>query len=348
MPVIHAFDYLNAPPATLPAVVIVVGNDSVLRGWVLAQATREADVSVVEGDTAAWIDLHDELSTASLFSAGERQTVVVRGGDKLVKDNRAALEQYVASPSDASRLLLELEQLPSNTRLYKAAEKDQLLVQCSPPQAGSSRTPRPDVPRIRKFLVGYVAPQYQTKLSDGAADALIELVGDNLGMLDSEIAKLAVHLEPNETITEPLVREVVAGWAGKTMWEINDAAAGGNAAEALRHLDKLLCGGQAPLALLPQLSWALRRLAMATAVVEDLDARGRRGTPQEGLRGSGFRGSPNDLKKAESQMKQLGRDRARRLLPWLLEADLKLKGTHSTAPRDRWVLEELICKLAKR
>ena len=87
---------------------------------------------------------------------------------------------------------------------------------------------------------------------------------------------------------------------------------------------------------------------MATAVVDELEAGGRRGSPQEGLRASGFRGSPNDLKKAESQMKQLGRDRARQLLPWLLEADLKLKGSHSSPPRDRWVLEELVCKLAKR
>jgi DNA polymerase-3 subunit delta len=47
-------------------------------------------------------------------------------------------------------------------------------------------------------------------------------------------------------------------------------------------------------------------------------------------------------------MRQLGRDRARQLLTWLLEADLKLKGSHSAAPRDRWVLEELVCKLARR
>jgi DNA polymerase III subunit delta len=261
---------------------------------------------------------------------------------------RTEPKQYVAAPGGASRLVLELEQLPSNTRLYKIADKDQLLVHCSPPQSGGGRNPRPDAGRIAKFLTQYLAPRYQSKLSDGAARALVELVGDNIGMLDCEIAKLAVHLAPGETITEPLVRDVVAGWIGKTMWEINDAAASGNAAEALRHLDKLLSGGQAPLALLPQLSWALRRLAMATAVVDELEARGRRSSPQEGLRASGFKGGPNDFKKAESQMKQLGRHRARQLLPWLLEADLKLKGSHSTPGRDRWVLEELICKLAQR
>jgi DNA polymerase-3 subunit delta len=348
MPLIHAFDFLATPPSTLPAVVIVAGNDSTLRSWVVSRLMDGADVSVFDGETVRWVDLRGELSTASLFSAGERQTVVVRSGDKLVKDCRSELEQHVASPGDATRLVLEVEQLPGNTRLYKIAEKDQCVVQCSAPQSGGGRNPQPDVPKIRGFLVRTIAPKYQTKLSDGAANALIEMIGDNIGMLDSEIAKLAVYLPPNETITEALVREVVAGWIGKTMWEINDAAAGGQAADALRHLDKLLSGGQATLALLPQLAWALRRLGMATAVVDEWEAAGRRPTPQDGLKASNFRGGPNDLKKAELQMKQLGRDRARKLLAWLLDADLKLKGSHSAPPRDRFVIEELICKLAKR
>lgn len=350
MALLHAFDFLapDSDAASLPAVVIVVGNDAVLRSWVISRLMHDTDVSSLDGETARWIDLHDELSTASLFSAGERQTVVVRNGDKIVKDCREELEKFVAKPGGTSRLILEVESLPSNTRLYKAADKSQLIIACSPPQTARGRSSSPDVAKIRQFLTRQIAPRYQTKLSDGAATALIELLGDNIGMLDSEVAKLAVHLPPGETIDEPLVRDVVAGWIGKTMWEINDAAAGGQAAEAIRHLDKLIAGGQSTLALLPQMAWALRRLGVATAVVDQWEAMGRRPTPRDGLDASGFKGSPTDLKKAETQMKQLGRDRARKLLGWLLDADLKLKGSHSVAPRDRWVIEELICRLAKR
>ncbi|HBJ35393.1 MAG TPA: DNA polymerase III subunit delta [Planctomycetaceae bacterium] len=349
MPLIHAFEFLvNNAAAKLPSVVVVVGNDSTLRSWTIYRLMKDADVTVMDGEILRWIDLNGELSTASLFSAGERQTVVVRAGDVVVKDFRAELEQYFSNPSDASRLVLEVESLPSNTRLYKAAEKDHLIVQCSPPQVTHGRETAPDTPKIRKFLVTHIAPQHQTKLSDGAANALIEMVGDNIGLLDSEIAKLAVHLEVGGTITEALVRDVVAGWIGKTMWDVNDAVAGGNAAEALRHIDRLISGGQATLALLPQLAWALRRLGMATAVVDEWEAMGRSAKPQDGLKASGFKGRPEDFTKAEKQMKQLGRDRARSLMPWLLETDLKLKSSHSAAPRDRWAVEELICRLAKR
>lgn len=349
MPLTHAFEFLaNDAAANFPPVVVVVGNDSTLRSWTINRLTKDADVTVMDGETLRWIDLNSELSTASLFSAGERQTVVVRAGDMVVKDFRTELEQYISKPCDASRLVLEVESLPSNMRVYKAAELAQLIVQCSPPQVTNGRDTAPDTPKIRKFLVNRIAPQYQTKLSDGAANALIEMVGDNIGMLDSEIAKLAVHIEVGGTITEALVRDVVAGWIGKTMWDVNDAVAGGNAAEALRHFDKLLSGGQVTIALLPQLAWALRRLGMATAVVDEWEAMGRNPKPQDGLKASGFKGRPEDFQKAEKQMKQLGRDRARNLLAWLLDADLKLKGSHSSAPRDRWVVEELICRLAKR
>lgn len=349
MPLIHSFEFLAGPsPTDLPPVVVVVGSDSTLRCWAVQRLMQDTDVTVMDGETLRWIDLNGELSTASLFSAGERQTVVVRSGDKVVKDYRGELEDYVSKPGDASRLVLELETLPGNTRLYKAAEKDQLVINCTAPIIQSGRNSSPDTPKIRKFLITHIAPKYQTKLSDGAANALIEMVGDNMGMLDSEIAKLAVHIEVGGTITEALVRDVVAGWIGKTMWEINDAAADGKAAEALRHFDKLITGGQATIALLPQLAWALRRLGMATAVVDEWEAMGRKPTPQDGLKAIGFKGGPNDMKKAEQQMKQLGRERARKLLDWLLDADLKLKGSHSAAPRDRWVVEELICKLAKR
>ncbi|MGV3486555.1 MAG: DNA polymerase III subunit delta, partial [Planctomycetaceae bacterium] len=239
--------------------VIAFGGDDGLRGWVISQLNQGSDVTNVDGESARWVDMRDDLATASLFSFGERRTVVVRDGDKLLKDYRSEFEAYVSAPAQESRLVLELETLPSNTRLYKIALKDQMLVHCSSPVIGSGRSPRPDLAKLRAFISGYLLPRHGAKITAGAADALVEMLGDNVSMLDTEIAKLAVHLPVGGTINEPLVRDVVAGWRGKTIWETTDAAAGGNAAEALKQLDKLMTGGERAIALLPQLSWALRR-----------------------------------------------------------------------------------------
>jgi len=336
-----------SPPAKIPAVVIAFGSDDGLRGWIISYLSQGSDLTVIDGETARWVDLKDDLSTASLFSFGERRTVVVRAGDKLVKDARAELETYAADPGDAGQLVLEVETLPSNTRLYKIVAKDQMLVQCAAPQSGTGRNVRPDLTKMRAFMIGYLAPRHQTKITNGACDALVDMIGDNAAMLDTELAKLAVHLPVGGTINEALVRDVVAGWRGKTIWETTDAAASGSAAEALKHLDKLMTGGERAIALLPQLSWALRRLGMAMAVIDEKESGGGRSSPREGLASSGFKGGPQDFAKAEAQLKQLGRVRAQRLLGWLLESDLRLKGSHSTEGRDRWALEELVLKMTK-
>jgi DNA polymerase III subunit delta len=347
MPLVHAYDFLMSPPKDFPPVVIIFGGDTGLRGWVLSLLNQGEDITTVDGETARWVDMRDDLSTGSLFSMGERRTVIVRDGDKLVKDYRAEIETYVASPGDTSRLILELETLPSNTRLYKSATQAQLLVQCVAPQTGTGRVTRTDLLKIRPFIINYLAPKHQTKLTTGAADTLVDMIGDSAAMLDTEIAKLAVHLPVGGTINETLVRDVVEGWRGKTIWETTDAAAAGNAAEALKQLDKLMSGGERAIALLPQLSWSLRRLGLAMAVIEEKETAGVRCSPRDGLAASGFKGGPQDFGKAEMQLKQLGRKRAQRLLGWLLESDLRLKGSHSTEGRDRWAMEELILKMSK-
>jgi DNA polymerase-3 subunit delta len=310
---------------------------------VLQSLAADGDVTQFEGESARWSDLRDDLATASLFDMGGKRTIVVRGADKFLSEHRPEIEKYIAKPGAASRLVLELETLAANTRVYKGLQKDHLLVAC-----GTSTDAKLGVTAAsrRGFLASYVAARHKVSISMAAADALVEMMGDDIGMLDTEIAKLALHLQPGGKIEEQLVRDVVAGWQGKTVWQITDAIAAGDAAEALRQLDKLMSGGQRPIALLPQIAWALRRLGMATAVVEHRERCGRKWQLADALQSAGVH-RPSDVGRATSQMRGLGRERARQLLPWLLDADLRLKGTHSAEGRDRFLLEQLVMKLAK-
>jgi DNA polymerase-3 subunit delta len=305
--------------------------------------TADGDVTQVDGDQAAWSDLRDDLATASLFDMGGKRTIVVRSADKFVSKQRVEIESFIAKPSGAVRLILELDSLAANTRIYKSLASDHLLVSC-----GSATDSKLGVTAAsrRKFLNGYVAKRNHTKLGKQAADALVEMLGTEIGILDTEIAKLALYIEPSGTIDEALVRDIVAGWQGKTVWQINDAIAAGDAAEALRQLDKLMSGGQKPIALFPQIAWSLRKLGMATAVVEHLERSGRGWQMSDVLKTAGFY-RPDEITRATSQLQSMGRARARQLLPWLLDIDLRLKGTHSADGADRLLLEQFVLRLAK-
>lgn len=343
MSLIHAFELLPQSEPQGADVVACFGNDATLRSWVISAVTREGDVAQYDGETVRWSDLRDELATASLFDFGSKRTIVVRSADKFVAGHRPELEQYLSSPGGATRLLLELNTLASNTRVYKSLQADYLLVGCG---SGTDAKRGVTAATRRKFLSGYVAGRHQAKITAAACDALVEMLGEDIGMLDTEIAKLALYCQPHESIDEPLVREIVAGWQGKSIWQITDAIAAGDAAEALRQLDKLISGGQKPIAMLPQIAWSLRRLGTATAVVDFCERSGRKWRLEEALATAGVN-RPSDVGRAASQMKSIGRARARQLLPWLLDVDLRLKGTHSSGGADRLLLEQLVVRLAR-
>ena len=118
----------------------------------------------------------------------------------------------------------------------------------------------------------------------------------------------------------------------------------------LSQLERLLQSVDHPVALFGQFSWSLRRFAAATRLFQRAE---RQGKQAEAPRGSGGRRIPRlaqkgTLQRAERQLIQMGRDRAGQLYRWLLEADLALKGSHSSPDRARFVLEQLILRLAKQ
>ncbi|MCA9136373.1 MAG: DNA polymerase III subunit delta [Planctomycetales bacterium] len=342
----HAFEFLTGCSSSDGPVDFLVaglfGSDSTLMCWSTLALTGAADVTDFDGAVARWKDVNDELSTASLFDMGEKRSVVVRDADKFVSANRSEIEDYLAKPGTAVRLILQFDSLASNTKVYKSLEKSHLLVCCSGEtgqKTGATAATR------RKFLTGYVAPRHQAKLATAAADALVEMLGDDVGFLDTEIAKLALYLKPGETIDEALVRDIVAGWQGKTIWQITEAISSGNAAEAIKQLDKLISGGQPAIALLPQIAWSLRRLGLAAATHLAAERGGRHQRLEDSLAKAGI-SRPAEVSRAIADMKRMKRDKAGELLPWLLDADLRLKGTHSADGRDRFMLEQFVMRLA--
>jgi len=168
------------------------------------------------------------------------------------------------------------------------------------------------------------------------------------GLLDQNLAKLALLVPAGAKVTANQVQEIVGGWRSKTTWDLVDAAAGGETADALAQLDRLLHAGEHPLALVGSLSWSLRRYAAATRIFEQAERVGRKIGLREALSQAGFRDWPiGNLAAAEKRLMQLGRKRAGQLYRWLLELDLSLKGTHSPDDRARWALEQLVLRMAK-
>ena len=335
-----AIDYL-ADPAKYPVkpVCAVFGSETFLRRQViLALRTAvlggdDADFSLTsfEGRSALFRDVHEVLSTVAMFGDGCR-LAVVEDADDFVTRNRQQLEDYVSKPSRTGVLVLDVDTLPSNTRLYKSIAANGLLID------GNAPTPA----RLTKWLADWAKQHHRVLLSPSSADMLVELIGAELGLLDQELAKLALVAGDDRKVTPELISSSVGGWRAKTAWEMLDAAVDGHVSEAMLQLDRLLSSGEQPIGILGQISSSLRRFAAATRMVIQAETAKRRTGLREVLEQAGVRSFA--LQKAERQLRRLGRHRGAQLYRWLLQADLDLKGESAMPPRV--ILERLILRLA--
>lgn len=337
---VAALDYLANPDKYPPRPVCAAFGDETflrrqailcLRSAVLGGDDGDFSLTSFEGSDTLFRDVHEVLSTVAMFGGGKR-LAVVEDADSFVTRYREELEKYVARPSRSGVLVLDVDSLPGNTRLFKLIAAEGLLIDCKAPAPA----------RLGKWLAAWAKDHHRADLAPSAADELVELIGPELGLLDQELAKLALMAGADRKITPELVKRSVGSWRAKTAWDMLDAALDGKIPEAMLQLDRLLASGEQPIGVLGQIATSLRRFAAATRLVIQAEAAGRRPNVRSALEQAGVRSFV--LGKVEPQLRKLGRHRGVQIYRWLLQADLDLKGESTMPPR--LVLERLILRLA--
>jgi DNA polymerase-3 subunit delta len=178
-------------------VYVIAGKDTSL---VNAECDRLLDRLIVPADKATGLlnadadsvtaaEIMDELRTLPFLTG--RRIVVLKNADKFISNNRELLETYFDSPSPTGVLVLTLSNFDSRTRLAKKLSQIGQFISVSQPSAAQLPA------RLRQYAL-----EAHTKTLQGqASELLIELVGDELVRLYSEIDKLAVYVGQRKTIT---------------------------------------------------------------------------------------------------------------------------------------------------
>ncbi|MDP9175945.1 MAG: DNA polymerase III subunit delta [Planctomycetota bacterium] len=218
----------KASAAPTKPVYALVGGDSLLQqealSLILLQLSPEAQRVDADGQTAELAQILDELRSFALFGTGK--VVVIRNADEFVSRFRSQMEEYVSSPSDSAVLILRLSSLPSNQRIYKAVAKVGKIESCEPP----------------KDLVRWImqrAVTHNVSISHDAAGLLAELIGNDMGRLHNELAKLALGAR-NGKITADDVAGSVAFQRERQMWDLTNALACGNLSQAITRWRQLV------------------------------------------------------------------------------------------------------------
>lgn len=328
----HVTDFLKQSDTQeiTPVVVLTGGQRHLKQAAVKALCRRvlgEADESAASRFVGRETELKtvaDELLTVSMW--GGRRLVLVEEADEFVSKHRAALEKYCEKPAKKSVLALDVKSWPKTTRLAKIVAKSGLELDGSELKGA----------QLAKWIGDTARETYGRPISREAAQLLTELAGDDLGLLDQELAKLSAYVGARGRIDLDDVKTLVGGWKTETTWAMTDAVRDGDLGHALNCLDQLLTAGEAPQKILGGITYVFRKFAHATELSRQkipLDA---------ALRQAGV--FPRDLPAATAYLRRLGRPRAERILTRLLHTDAGLKGTRRLP--ERMQLEELLLELS--
>lgn len=342
----HCYEVLmnNKLPDTLPGVVVLLGDESFLRSETLSQIAKSAKINLQEvrsfdGTEIPWSEVHDELATLSLFESDALRVAVVSNADTLISQARPQLEKWCKSPADGSVLIMHVDTLASNTNLYKLVDKHGWLISCTAERASKGKGN--NSAGLESWISYWAQSRHELKLKPQQCRIIVDAVGPNCGLLHQELAKLALYAAEG-IISDQEIRTHVGSWSTRTMWEIADAIMDGKIAVALTHLERVYSSGQHPAAIIPQIAWSLRRYGIAAQLFLQSRRLGSQMTLEEAVKKSGFWGV--DLSLAPQRLRRIGLQRASQLLDWLLELDLRIKGSHSNTDRAIFALEELCFK----
>ena len=220
------------PQSTSPKLIYaLVGSEPFIQLQKLAEILKllppDAQRSDFDGEKAELANVLDDLRSFAMFGGGK--VVVVRDADEFITRYREQLEDYVARPSDSATLVLRLNSLPSNQRIYKAIAKVGQIEDCNPPKDR-------DLPQ---WILRQGKSAHGVTLTSDAAALLADLLGGEMGRIDTELAKLALMATGGRVVAE-LVSNTVSFQRERQMWDMTNEIAAGRPAEALRRWRQLL------------------------------------------------------------------------------------------------------------
>lgn len=307
--------------------IAVVSENAWLRNEALGDVLRRLrdahgdalDVSTVDGREVEVRDVLDDVRTPSMF-AGMR-VVVVEDGETLISRFRETLEKYLSEPSPTGMLILKCKALDRRTRICKLLTAADAVIESEAPRGRSVAT----------WIVRRARTAYGKSIGDREAELIRELTGDDVGLLDSELSKLAVYVGARSTIQREDIELLVGSVREENVFALLDDMADGNIAGAISRWQQVLATDPAARdRSIGGLAWGVRQLLEASRV---RDA-GRGQAPP-------FRGKWVDPARLETRLRRTSTRQLEERLAGLMRVDVAVKsgaGTIGSAV-EKWIVE---------
>lgn len=352
-------------------IYLIHGDQEFLRAESLAELKAslgarefvELNTSELDGARLSLPNLHDACDTVPFLAA--RRLVIVRGLVAALgrKSQRPRAQEQAATaggsgPEDTTAsgsqpalladLLAYLPQLPAATDLVfletslvrKQDALHKLLEQLAASGQAHILVCQYEGPwwKLDEWLRDWTtrrARQRKIKIEPAAVQILTDLIGDNLRLIDQELAKLQTYAGAGQTVQVADVRLLVSAVREASVFTMVEALAAGDGQQAVRLLHELLRAGEAPLSILGMIGWQYRLLLQ----INELAAQGM---SQDEV-ASALKQKPYTIKKTWPSAQRYRLATLEQALELLLETDIAIK---TGQMEDRVALDLLVAGLS--
>lgn len=297
--------------AELKPVYLLAGTDRPKIARALRRLRDRFDPQAVDTLSATDTPAPDATAACNSFALfGGARLVIVSDAERWKADDAKVVAAYGSDPAPGAVLALVAGELRKDAALIKAVAKVGEVLQY-------------DV--VKRDLPRWVAEQFkraEASAKPAACRTLVELIGENLDELATEVEKLAAWAG-EDTITEADVHRLTAGRAETSIFTLTDAWGRRDVAGALRACEDLLERGQgARRDELPRIVGMLGSHVDRVRRCRDAAAEGRRARDVA----SEWRKSPYYVDKLFAQAENFTADELRDAAVRLAELDHALKG----------------------
>lgn len=242
---------------------------------------------------------------------GRLQVIWLKQADQCIgdADSQAALEKYLSRPVPETILIMSADKADKRKRWVKLCQSEGWYFDFTPPTGDA----------LMQWVLK-AAQRESLPLTADQARLLVELVGNDLMSLKSEIDKLALMCEDRgRSLTADELGEIIMDQAALEGYEITAALEPGRAAEVLRTWFRLAEWGRNAFEIAPLLLSRIRKGALLAACRD------------EGLRDNEIAllsaQNPYSFRFLEPMVRGMGVDGLSEGLTVALNADRRLKGS---------------------
>lgn len=172
--------------------------------------------------------------------------------DTIKEEHEAVLSAYLSNPSESSIVIFIADELNGVRKMSKLLKAHSVAVEFEALK---------DI-ELLKWARDKITEAGATA-DDRVIRQIVDLVGDDVRRLTTEIEKLVTAALPDTMITSELVDMLIAHSRELSNFDLTDHLVAGRGRQAIQVLKKILDDGAEPLALLGLISYNFRRLLMA-------------------------------------------------------------------------------------